>query len=134
MGRIQSLAVVSMLTAILFSGVAWGAAAYGVKLKVPRYVNVGQTFKVKASGVSSTRSRLVVFVSRKRCASSAAAEGGRAAGALISKSVLRGYTASRSVHAKMGTYDVCAYLTPTGHGAATRAHASATYYVLAGGY
>jgi hypothetical protein len=130
-----SLVLAATLAASLASsGVAPAAAPYTVKLKVPRYVNVGQSFKVKATGSSSSRSRLAVFLARKPCATGAAAEAKRAVGTLISKNVLHAYTGSKAVHARSGTYDVCAYLTSAGHSKVTHARATATYYVLAGGY
>jgi len=124
-----------MLAAIfVFSGVALAAPRYTVKLNVPHYVSEGQTFKLKATGISSTRSHLEVFVTSKPCAKSVAAETKRASGALISKKVFHSYTGSKAVHARAGTYDACAYLTPIGHSSITRARASATYYVLVGAY
>jgi hypothetical protein len=132
---IQSLSLAATLTTILaLSGTALAAATYTVKLNVPQYVNLGQTFKVKATGTSSIRSHLEVFVTSKPCAKSAAAETKRASGALINKTVLHRYTSSKAVHANAGTYHVCAYLTPTGHSSTTRAHSSATYYTLVGAY
>lgn len=119
---------------LAFGGVAAGAAPYTLKLKVPRYVNVGQTFRVKATGTSGSRSRISVFLARKRCATSAAAESNRAVRTLISKNVLHRYASSKVLRAGTGTYNVCAYLTSIGHSPVTRARASATYYVLAGGY
>lgn len=107
---------------------------YTVKLKVPHYVNVGQGFKIEATGSASTRSHLAVFLARKPCAKSAAAETKRAVGTPISKSVMHRYAGSKGVRARPGTYNVCAYLSSTGQRPVTRAHASATYYVLAGGY
>jgi hypothetical protein len=111
-----------------------GAARYTVKLNVPYDVQAGQTFEVKATGSSSTRSHLEVFVAIKRCAKSVALEAKRASGPSISTNVLQRYTGSKSVHAKPGTYHVCAYLTPIGHSSITRARAFATYYVLVGAY
>lgn len=132
---IEPLALAATLTAIMaFSSVALAAAQYTVKLNVPHYVDAGQTFKVKATGISRTRSHLEVFLTSKPCSKSAATETKRASGALVSKNVLHRYTSSRAVHAKTGTYNVCAYLTPTGHSSTTRAHASAAYYVLVGAY
>jgi hypothetical protein len=132
---IASLVLAATLAALLaFGGVAPAAAPYTLKLKVPRYVNVGQRFRVKAIGSSSGRSRLAVYLARKPCATGAAAESKRAVGTLISKSVLHRFTGSKALRAGTGTYNVCAYLTSGAHGPVTRARASATYYVLAGGY
>lgn len=105
-----------------------------VTLSVPHYVNVGQPVKVKATGVSATRSQLEVFLTTKTCASSPAAETGRSSHALISQNVFHRYTNSRVVRPKAGKYNVCAYLTPIDHRSITRARASATYYALAGAY
>jgi hypothetical protein len=130
-----SLAVAAIAAAILgLSGVAAAAARYSVKLTVPHYVTLGQTFKLHAKGVAGTRSRLEVFVASKRCASSAASEAKRASRVLISKNVVHGYTGAKAMHASPGTHHVCAYLMSTGHDSLTRARASATYYVLTGGY
>jgi hypothetical protein len=124
-----------MLTAIcVLSGVAVAAAGYTVKLNVPHDVQAGQTFQVRATGISRTRSHLEVFVTSKRCPKSVAGEDKRASGAPISANVLQRYARSKAVHARPGTYHVCAYLTPIGHSSITRAHASATYYVLVGAY
>ena len=123
-----------MLTGLFGCSVALATAGYAVKLSVPRYVSAGQAFKVKATGVSKARSRLEVFVTIRTCARSVAAETKRSSRALISKNVLDGYTSSKAVHSKAGTYHVCAYLTPIGRASITRAHASATYYALAGAY
>lgn len=129
------LALAAMSTAICaFSGVALAAARYTLKLNVPRDVQAGQTFEVKATGISSTRSHLEVFITSKRCTKNVAAEAKRASGAPISKNVLQRYTGSKAVHAKPGTHNVCAYLTPIGRSSIIRARASATYYVLVGAY
>ena len=68
------------------------------------------------------------------CASSLATEARRSSKVIISRPVVHAYSRSASVRAKEGTYNVCAYLTPAGHGSNTRARASATYYVLVGAY
>lgn len=130
---IESLVLAIMLTAIL-SGVASAAPPYSVKLKVPNYVTLGRIFKVHAAGASSTPSHLEVFLTNGRCMRSAAAETKHASGVLISKNVFHGYTGSNAVHARLGTHHVCAYLTPTDSRSVTRAHASASYSVLVGGY
>lgn len=119
---------------LVFSGAASAAALYTVKLKVPRYVNVGQGFKLEAAGTASSRSHLTVFLAHKPCAASAAAETKRAVGTPISTRVLHRYASAKAVRAKPGTFNVCAYLTSIGQRPVTRAHASATYYVLTGGY
>jgi hypothetical protein len=132
---LASLILATTLGALLiFSGAAPAAAPYTVKLKVPRYANVGQSFKLVAAGTASSRSHLAVFLAHKPCATSAAAETKRAVGTPISKNVLHRYAGSKAVRARPGTFNVCAYLTSTGQHPVTRAHASATYYVLAGGY
>lgn len=129
--------LISAAAAIAASG-AFGAAAmaassYSVKLKVPKTVKPGHTFKLTASGTSASTARLTVFVS-KSCASTAKAESS-AAHALINKNVLHSFSSSKSAKAArgMGNYHACAYLTSGGH---TAAHASAKYFVgsLTGGY
>jgi hypothetical protein len=75
-----------------------------------------------------------VFVTIKTCAKSVAAETERSMAALIRKNVLHGYTSTKAVHPKAGTYNVYAYLTPIGHRSITRSRASAAYYALAGAY
>lgn len=117
-----------------FSGAASAAARYTVEVNVPHDVQVGQTFEIKATGISSTRSHLEVFVAIKRCGKSVAAEAERASSAPISKNVLERYTGSKTVHAKPGTHHVCAYLTPIGRSSITRARSTSTYYVLVGAY
>jgi hypothetical protein len=132
--EITSVASLALAATLAFGGVAPAAASYSVKLRVPRYVNVGQSFRVKATGTSGGRAHLAVFLARKRCANNAAAEAKRAVQTLVSKNVLGAYTGSKTLRARSGTYNVCAYLTSTGQSPVTRAGASATYYVLAGGY
>jgi hypothetical protein len=119
---------------LAYSGVALATARFTVKLSVPQYVNVGQTVKVKATGVAGARSHLEVFVTTRNCARSVAAETQRSAHALISKNVLHRYASSKGIPSKSGTYNVCAYLTPIGQSSITRARASATYYGLVGSY
>lgn len=113
---------------------ALAVAPYTVKLKVPSFLDVGQTFHVKATGTARTISLLTVFIASKRCAPTLAAETQRSSHMIISSNVLHAYTRSKAVLAKEGTHDACGYLTPTAHRSITRAHAAATYYVLAGGY
>lgn len=110
---------------------ALAATPYTVKLKVPKSVKPGHTFKVTASGTSASTSRLTVFLS-KSCASTAKAEAS-AAHAIVNKTVAHTYTSSKTAKApgKTGSYHACAYLTGGGK---TRAHASATYFVTIGGY
>jgi hypothetical protein len=117
-----------------FSAGALAAAPYSVKLNVPSFLEAGQTFHLKATGIARTPSRLTVFITSKRCASRLATETKRSSHVIIRSDVLHAYTRSKAVLAREGTHDVCAYLTPTCHGSTTRAHAAVTYYVLAGGY
>jgi hypothetical protein len=110
---------------------ALAATSYSVKLKVPMSVKPGHTFKVQASGTSASTSRLTVFLS-KSCAATAKAEAS-SAHAIINKSVTHSYTSSKTTTAQKttGNYHACAYLTGGGK---TRAHASAKYFVVLGGY
>lgn len=124
--------MLTVLSAV--SGVALATARYTVTLSVPRYADAGQPLKVKATGVSDAGSHLEVFVSTRSCARTVAAETKRASHPLITKNVLDRYTSAKAVRSRAGTYHVCAYLTPIGHGSLTRARASATYYALAGAY
>jgi hypothetical protein len=112
---------------------ALAATPYTVKLKVPKSVKPGHSFKVTASGVSGTTSRLTVFLSRKSCASSAKSEAATASvHQIVNKDVSHTYSTTKTATAGgTGNYHACAYLTGGGH---TRAHASVSYFVVVGGY
>src|SRR5438067_10460235 len=126
---LSSLAALAATGGVCASALA--ATPYTVKLKAPMSVKPGHTFTVKASGTSGSTSRLTVFLS-KSCAATAKAESS-SAHAIINKDVAHSYAASKTATAQKstGSYHACAYLTSGGH---TRAHASASYFVVFGGY
>ena len=113
---------------------ALASSSYTVKLKLPsNTIAPGHTFKVKATGVSPSSSRLTVFLSAKSCASNSKAEAGRSPTEIINKKVIHTYTGSKNAKAagSTGTYYACAYLTRS---SSTRAHATKKYFVVIGGY
>jgi hypothetical protein len=129
--RLLSAAAALLATGALCAA-ASAASTYSVSLKVPKSVKPGHSFKVTASGTSASTSRLTVFLSGKSCASSAKSEAGRAKKEIINKSVSHSYSSTKTATAgSTGSFHACAYLTT---GSTTRAHASASYFVVLGGY
>jgi hypothetical protein len=132
--RKTTATVATLLGMGALSGAALAASRYTVKLTVPKTVQ-GSTIKVKATGTAVSASQVVAYIGTKACASTPKLEAAQPARRVINKGVNHAYTASKTARAGSpgSTYRVCAYLTSTS-GSTVRAHTSATYSVLTGGY
>ena len=135
-------AAATLVCAGVLSGVAAAGSPYTVMVKVaPSTVPVPGTSTVTATGLSSNRSRLKVFLNaRSPCAATAAADAAIAGDVLIASPAL-GVVGSY-VHTKVvstvsgatgprgpGNHQACAYLIAWPPSALPRGHASAAYAV-----
>lgn len=124
------------------SGVALAGSPYTVMVKVaPSTVPVPGTFTVTATGLSSNRSRLKVFLNaHSACAATAAADAAIAGDVLIispALGVVGSYIRTRAVSTVSGAsgargpgqHEACAYLIAWPPSTLPRAHASAAYAV-----
>ena len=134
--------VATLVCAGALSGVALAGSPYTVMVKVaPRTVPVPGTFTVTATGLSSNRSRLEVFLNAHHaCAATAAADAAIAGDVLIvspAAGVVGSYVHTKSVSTVSGAsgprgpgrHEACAYLIAWPPSTLPRAHASAAYAV-----
>jgi hypothetical protein len=135
-------AAATLALACGLSGVAVAGSPYTVIVKVvPSTVPVPGAFKVTASGLSSNRSRLRVFLNAaSACAATAAADAAIAGDVLIISpvpGVVGSYVRSRTLSTVSGAsgargpgrHEACAYLIAWPPSTLPRAHASAAYAV-----